>query len=338
MWNPDERRHPPPVSTAEFGERQGEMERFIRDKYEAGLFRADRSTGREAPTRPAEPPLRGKPEPRRTDSWNTLGIPEGRDTKRWDAEERAATYGYNGHGGGMAASGSSGTKRAATRAHVDSNWADFMASDARPSSGGEGRKAGRLLGVGEGYDGEVRLPPVTKAPKGLVYKREETGPREVETKATAIKAPLKGTPSVPPVQFPTPTPAIAPLVDLDATVPMQRSFPQPQQPPLASPLPLTNPTNPFLQPQPFQQHLNPSIHTGGYLSASTTPLQAPFHNPLMPQTQQGFYTPGPATTMGAGGYFGEQQQGMGFAQPFGGQAFAPGQGMSQGYAYGGWGR
>ncbi|GHJ88976.1 hypothetical protein NliqN6_5378 [Naganishia liquefaciens] len=370
VWNPDETRHPPPVSTAEFGERQGEMERFIRDKYEAGLFRADRPRQSQAPPRPAvkEPSASSssswsRGETRRQDSWNTLGIPEAREPRRRDtAEERATTYGYNGYGAGTAAGGSSGTKRAATRAHVDSNWADFMASEPRPSSGGggggggrEGRKAGRLLGMGmvDGYDGEVRLPPVTKAPEGLRYKQDgvRTADKSLATTASVKESPLPPPPQPPSqsqpqstVSAPAPAPDPAPLINLDATAPMQRSFPQPA--PLPSPLPFIQPTtNPFLssQPQPFLPHLNPSIHNGGYLSASSTPLQeAPFGNPFMSQMgpqMQGFYTPGPATTgmgmgmgMGINGYFGGvQAQGGMYAggQPSFGQ---------QGYAYGGSGR
>lgn len=350
------------------------MERYIRDKYEAGLFRADRKEAgpRDGNAKEAVRSGKGADRGRAGDSWNALGIPEMRGDGQRGSGDRAMAYGYNGHGGGGGGGGgsivssSSTGKKKATRAHVDSNWADFMAGeeDRRPSSGGDGRKAGRLLGM-EREDGRVRLPPVTKAPAGLVYKREGNASSEVPRRKTPE-------PEEPQRQAHTEKnlPA-APLVDLGATAPMQRTFPQP--PPLPSPLPTpAYSTNPFLQPMPNLQPIhqgplhNPSIHNGGYLSASTTPLYAPTLTSPFPfvgqqpqQQMQGYFSspglapgPGPAS---AGGYFGghqegvflggqqqqQQQQGFGgqgMQQPFGqGQVF--GQGMGQGgFGYGGWSR
>lgn len=336
IWNPNESLHPPPISTAEFGERQGEMERYIRDKYEGGLFRADRVERKESTKAPSR-------ERQTTRSDSTMG--EARDRREEDygynadATASGSGYAYNGHGGGSSSNGGSTGKKKATRAHVDSNWADFMSADVVRPTSGDAKKAGRLLGMERDDDdrdwerngpgGGIRLPPVTKAPAGLVYKQDgETAPR-------------KASPPPPPRQVEKPQekqqdPAAAPLVDLQATAPMQRAFAQP--PPLPSPAPSAYNTNPFLQgpPPPIQSpmiHLNPSIHTGGYLSAQTTPLYPPTSIgaafPFVPQVAQGggyYSSPGIQPGVGSGGYFG---QGEGMPGPFGQQQQQFGQQIGQ---------
>lgn len=51
IWNPDERRNPPPTSQSGSDDRDGELEKFIRRKYEQGAFKAGVNTaGLAAPT------------------------------------------------------------------------------------------------------------------------------------------------------------------------------------------------------------------------------------------------------------------------------------------------
>ena len=55
LWNPDERHHPPPTSSmAE--ERDSEMERYIRKKYELGLFKAGSSASSSSSRAPVAEP------------------------------------------------------------------------------------------------------------------------------------------------------------------------------------------------------------------------------------------------------------------------------------------
>ncbi|KAJ9105991.1 hypothetical protein QFC19_003326 [Naganishia cerealis] len=191
-WNPDEGRNPVPVSTEGWKDREGEMEKFIRRKYEQGAFRADAVVTVHAPNRTtrAEPPRSYNVPPRKHSSAaasnldpytsNPLLIPT-QDYPPSNGDGRQVdTY-------PMAGPSSSG-KRTATRAHVDANWADLMSFAPASSSGKTGKKAGRLLGMHEADDeqylgtlnprdrddgtGGIRLPPVTKAPKGLSYKSD----------------------------------------------------------------------------------------------------------------------------------------------------------------------
>lgn len=48
IWNPDERRNPPPTTLSGSDDRDGEMEKFIRRKYEQGAFKTGANTSRMA--------------------------------------------------------------------------------------------------------------------------------------------------------------------------------------------------------------------------------------------------------------------------------------------------
>lgn len=345
VWNPDEGRNPVPLGGGEEG-RQGEMERYIRNKYERGLFRGDRKpeVSREPRTFKNDAATGG-----RRAEFNGAQRRPSMEEIYDDPRRQTDQYAY----------GPTGTtkKKIATRAHVDANWADFIGgttphedSTDRPTSSGS-RKAGRLLGMNDDR-GAVRLPPVTRAPRGLVYKREGE-----EGRAPPPPVPRKKTPEPEPAARPAPTVA-ADLVNLNDSIhvpapyhvssvhgepapPMQRMFHQPQ--PMASPLPLGyNAYNPFLNPafqQPLQSPANgtgyphsmqpPSANGTGYPTTQPqfTPTSAfPFQQHLQ---QPGFYSPGPAS---AGGYFANgNTQGMG--NPFFAQQQQ--QQQQQGTGYGG---
>lgn len=344
VWNPDERRNPVPVSVGEEG-RQGEMERYIRNKYERGLFRGDRSE------------VDGAVKVKETRAFGN-GVGGGRqDGPRrpsleeiYDEPRRHNEYAYE--------PVSLSKKKKATRAHVDANWADFIDGttpseeyEDRPTSSGS-RKAGRLLGMVDGDRGAVRLPPVTKAPKGLVYRREgEEGrappvPSKTKSPEPVSQPPpqsqsrpqLKSTPTVTPdlvnlndsIHVPAPY-QVASIANGPAP-PMQRMFHQPQ--PMPSPLPVAyNTYNPFLNPT-FQQppsitgYQNPPSANG---TTYPNPMQGPPAFPFQQQQhlQSPFYSPGPAS---AGGYFASSQQQVQTGNPF----FA--QQQQQGTGYGGWSR
>lgn len=348
VWNPDEGRWPVPLGGGEEG-RQGEMERYIRNKYERGLFRGDR---------------RAEQKTFKNDAADARQVESNGAPRRPSMEDASSDrrppdqYAYE--------APNTTRKKLAARAHVDSNWADFIGgttpsydSTDRPTSSGS-RKAGRLLGMEEDR-GAVRLPPVTRAPRGLVYKREgEEGPPPV------VPRKMK-TPEREPAQVvgPTVTPD---LVNLNDSVhvpapyrvasvpreptPQMQGFHQQQEPQQAITSTVQggyNAYNPFLNPQQlgngtgYPMSMQPSANGSGYPNTMQPP---PPHTPTYPQytptsafpvqqQQQGhqaFYSPGPAS---AGGYFanGQTQTQTGMGNPF----FAHQQ-QQQGTGYGGWSR
>ncbi|KAJ9092786.1 hypothetical protein QFC21_006661 [Naganishia friedmannii] len=328
-WNPDEVRNPVPLSTVgESAGREGEMERFIRRKYEEGAFRADRAQRRERALEEETTMATNKSRARQGQdvygysTGSSLLIPTASAAKASFIDNNASPGNdhlqYNHYPQSVAGPSSftagTGKKTSKTaRAHVDANWADFMDSVDPPYAGsslnggnakakGRGKKAGRLLGmpfIDSGYDddgygeegdhggasrgGGVRLPPVTKAPKGLAYKTGSGGegkavpppPLPPKTKLqtnprpSSIEAKISGGNSLAngtakdgpfthlPTATPTPTPAPA-LIDITQPQihPGQSQAYQTQ--PMSAhsqQLGMVNPYNPFMQMQQpqFQQ-------------------------------------------------------------------------------------
>lgn len=156
IYNPDESRNPPPANTSEFGDRDSELEKFIRRKYEYGWFKAKPTltVAESSPTRPRsrttqEGRLNLSPNHRHTEL-NDIVVPRRRSSPgpmeaahRLSANNTGASAGSSGSGprarpkpaspfmpgieapsGASAGNGNSG--RRATKALVESSWADLL--------------------------------------------------------------------------------------------------------------------------------------------------------------------------------------------------------------------
>lgn len=162
VYNPDESRHPPPANTSEFGDRDSELEKFIRRKYEYGWFKAKPtlSVAESSPSRPrgrTQDGSLGLSPNRRHTELNDIVVPRRRsspgpmeDAHRLSAHNTGASAGSSGSGprarpkpsspfmpaiesttSGSSGNGNSG--RRATKALVESSWADLLSLE-QPSA------------------------------------------------------------------------------------------------------------------------------------------------------------------------------------------------------------
>jgi len=104
--NPDETRHPPPTSTSEFADRDSEIEKYIRKKWERGEFRAKASVAPRT-RKPSADVVKIK----------TTPLPE-LPTMRTEEPPRPPVFGSNG--------------RLAAKKHVESNWDDLLHQEPMP--------------------------------------------------------------------------------------------------------------------------------------------------------------------------------------------------------------